>query len=110
MKPKYKTSIANCTIDKVTQTNIICSFNGNIGYCDMNQISDYPMKNIEMFFSTFPKYKFKIIGVNPDGSYVLSYKLAHPQLVKNKKKIIPTARHYLTLKNYVYSLLEDDDA
>lgn len=106
---KYKTSIVSCKILDITDHHIKCEFNGKIGFCQKDQVSDFPIKNIKTFFSTYPRYKFKITGIDPKNNYVLSYKLAHPQLVLNKRKIIPTAHHYITLKNYLYSLISGDE-
>ncbi len=80
---------------------------GKIGYCDRKQISDFEIKDIVGYFTKFELYKFKIIKENDDGSYVLSYKYAHPNLVKYKKTIIPTSKHFSTLKKYVNQLLSD---
>ena len=80
-----------------------------IGYCTRNQISDYEIYDVEKYFARFPLYKFKIMKENADGTYELSYKFAHPNLVKNKKNIIPTAKHYSTLKKYVYHLLHEEE-
>ncbi len=80
-----------------------------IGFCPRNQISDYEIYDIQKYFSRFPLYKFKVIKENEDGTFELSYKYAHPNLVKNKKNIIPTAKHYSTLKKYVFHLLQEEN-
>ena len=80
---------------------------GKIGYCDRKQISDFEINDIVGYFTKFELYKFKIIKINDDGTYTLSYKYAHPNLVKYKRTIIPTSRHFSTLKKYVNYLLSD---
>lgn len=81
--------------------------NGKIGYCTLKQISDFKINDIIQYFTKYPSYKFKIIKENDDGTFTLSYKYAHPNLVKNKRSIIPTAKHFSTLKKYVLFLLDE---
>lgn len=83
--------------------------NGRIGYCERKQISDFEINDVVKYFTKFDLYKFKIIKINDDGTYWLSYKYAHPNLVKYKKSIIPTAKHFSTLKKYVNQLLYEEE-
>ncbi len=77
---------------------------GRLGTVDVDQISDVDIGPIESYFQYFPKYKFKILPKpnNADGSVQLSYKLCHPKLVKDKRKIIPTCNHFNTLKKMIW--------
>ena len=40
-----------------------------IGYCAYSEISDFPIINLKRFFSNYPTYKFKVIGVNDDNMF-----------------------------------------
>ncbi len=107
---QYKKVIVNGKVLEYKEEILKVVFDDNkIGYCARNQISDYEINDVEKYFSRFPLYKFKIIKENEDGTFVLSYKYAHPNLVKNKKSIIPTSKHYSTLKKYVAYLLYEEN-
>ena len=75
--------------------------NESIGYCAYSEISDFPIINLKRFFSNYPTYKFKVIGINDDNTLKLSYKQCHPKLMKDKRKIVSTANHYKTLRKTV---------
>lgn len=77
---------------------------GRIGEVDLDQISDVDIGPIASYFSHFPKYKFKVIKnqSNDADKLKLSYKLCHPKLIKNNKKIIPTCNHFNTLKKMIW--------
>lgn len=76
---------------------------GRIGEVDIDQISDVNIGPIEHYFKHFPKYKFKVIKNNDENDNLkLSYKLCHPKLVKDKKRIIPTCNHFSTLKKMIW--------
>lgn len=77
---------------------------GRLGYVSADQISDVDIGPIESYFQFFPKYKFKILNKksSESGDLQLSYKLCHPKLVKNKRKIIPTCNHFNTLKKMIW--------
>lgn len=78
---------------------------GRIGTVEVDQISDVNIGNIESYFKFFPKYKFKILPKKPNDQndeLRLSYKLCHPKLVKDKRRIIPTCNHYSTLKKMIW--------
>ncbi len=105
---QYRKVIVNAKILEYKDEVLKVEFDNRIGYCIRQQISDYEIKDVAKYFSRFPLYKFKIIKENEDGTFALSYKYAHPNLVKNKKNIIPTAKHYSTLKRYVAYLLEKE--
>ncbi len=107
---QYKKVIVNAKVLEYKNEVLKVEFNhGCIGYCERDQISDYEIKDVVKYFTRFPLYKFKIIKENEDGTFVLSYKYAHPNLVKNKKNIIPTAKHYSTLRKYVAYLLYEEN-
>ncbi len=76
--------------------------NGYIGYCSASEISDYEIDDLYRFFTSYPSYKFRVIGINQeDNTLILSYKQCHPRLMKEKKRIISTANHYKTLRKTV---------
>ena len=80
---------------------------GRLGIVDADQISDVDIGPISTYFKFFPKYKFKILNKkktndNDNDSVQLSYKLCHPKLVKDKRKIIPTSNHFNTLKKMIW--------
>lgn len=77
---------------------------GRVGYVNVDQISDVDIGPIESYFKFFPKYKFKILNKQSSmtGNLQLSYKLCHPKLVKNKRKILPTCNHFNTLKKMIW--------
>ncbi len=105
-----KKVIVNAKILEYKNEVLKVEFNeGSIGYCERSQISDYEINDVEKYFSRYPLYKFKIIKENEDGTFLLSYKYAHPNLVKNKKNIIPTAKHFSTLRRYVAYLLYEKE-
>lgn len=80
----------------------VTTSNGYVGYCSYNEISDYPIDDLDRFFSNYPSYKFRVIGINEqDNTLILSYKQCHPRLIKEKKRIISTANHYKTLRKTV---------
>ncbi len=106
---QYKKVIVNAKILEYKDEVLKVEFDNRIGYCTRQQISDYEIKDVWGYFSRYPLYKFKIIKENEDGTFSLSYKYAHPNLVKNKKSIIPTAKHYSTLKRYVSYLLYEEN-
>ncbi len=77
---------------------------GRVGFVELDQISDVDIGPIQSYFQYFPKYKFKVLPKTNemDGTVQLSYKLCHPKLVKNKRKIIPTCNHFNTLKKMIW--------
>ncbi len=77
---------------------------GRLGYVQVDQISDVDIGPIKTYFQFFPKYKFKVLAKQTDnsGDLQLSYKLCHPKLVTNKRKIIPTCNHFNTLKKMIW--------
>ncbi len=77
---------------------------GRVGFVELDQISDVDIGPIKSYFQYFPKYKFKVLpkANNADGQVQLSYKLCHPKLVTNKRKIIPTCNHFNTLKKMIW--------
>lgn len=106
---KEKVIISGTVESYIDETLKIIFDENKVGYCSRYHISDFEFNNIEEYFKKYPTYKFKIITKRDDGNYILSYKYAHPNLVKNKRNIIPTANHFNTLRRYVTYLLYNDD-
>lgn len=97
-----KNVIISGKILEINELGVKVSYGLNkTGFCAINDISDFPILDLDKYFSSFPTYNFKIIKELPDKDDILSYKLAHPMLVKIKKNIIPTAKHFNTLKKTI---------
>lgn len=108
MNNNKKKIIVNAKFVEYKDEILVVEFDdGKRGYCERKQISDFVINDVIKYFTKFELYKFKVLKENDDGTYQLSYKYAHPNLVKNKKNIIPTAKHFSTLKKYVNTLLSE---
>ncbi len=81
-----------CTVVKINPTYVILQTSGIAGICHISEVSDYIVKDINTFFKLNHKYQFVLLDFDESKSlYNFSYKRINPKLLKNHKKIIPSA-------------------
>lgn len=102
----YKNNIVIGKIARIDYENglYVQLLSGETGFVPISHIGDINSPEWENYFSRFSRYKFKILSDVKTEEYdmLLSYKLSNPHVIKNKMRIIPTSKHFSTLKTAVF--------
>ena len=98
--PSYEINktIVHGKVISIAKTYVLVSFDGNVGLCHISNVSDYLVKDLNVFFEVSKPYDFLIIGDDGNGQYNLSFKHIHPKFLKKHKDVIATPSGFKNIK------------